>query len=36
MDIYQDMIYRIAMNFTQNTADAQDISQEVFFASLSV
>lgn len=30
MDIYQDTIYRIAMNFTQNTADAQDISQEVF------
>lgn len=30
MDLYQDMVYRIALNYTKNRADAQDISQEVF------
>lgn len=30
MDLYQDMIYRIALNCTGNAADAQDISQEAF------
>ncbi len=27
---YQDMVYRIALNYTKNSADAQDISQETF------
>lgn len=30
MDMYQDTVYRIALSYTKNTADAQDISQEVF------
>lgn len=30
LDKYQDMIYRIALNYTKNDADAQDICQETF------
>lgn len=30
MDIYQDMVYRIALSYTKSNADAQDISQEAF------
>ncbi len=30
LDTYQDMVYRIALNYTKNPTDAQDISQEVF------
>lgn len=30
MDLYQDMVYRIALNYMGNAADAQDISQEAF------
>ena len=28
---YQDTVYRIAFTYCRNTADAQDIAQEVFF-----
>ena len=30
IDIYSDMVYRIAFSRTQNVDDAQDITQEVF------